>query len=322
MTVLVLTRALDATSDLVIAELTDRGVPVHRLDPGDFPESFVIGAHIGPGVGNWGGMLRSQRRDLSLDSVHAVYYRRPSPFRLHRGMSAQDAQWAQTEARAGFGGVLSSLDCTWVNHPYHNAAAEQAPVALAVASRCGLLVPRTLITNDSYVAREFVDSLPGRIAAYKALGPGGPSDHDGKPHALWTTKVDADGINGSIHRTAHQFQQWINKAYEVRATWVAGRMFAAEIHTTSDAARADFRADYDDHTYKPCVVPADIANAVTALAGTFGLHYAALDFLVSEDDGHWYLVDVNPNGQWAFIPELRGAITRALADLLQGENPR
>lgn len=49
---------------------------------------------------------------------------------------------------------------------------------------------------------------------------------------------------------------------------------------------------------------------------TFGLQYVALDFLV-DPQGHWYLVDVNPNGQWGFIPDLRAPITRALADLLE-----
>ncbi|MFE2185689.1 hypothetical protein [Streptomyces sp. NPDC059455] len=37
--------------------------------------------------------------------------------------------------------------------------------------------------------------------------------------------------------------------------------------------------------------------------------------------GRWYLIDVNPNGQWGFIPDLRTPITRALADLLERAHP-
>jgi ATP-grasp ribosomal peptide maturase len=320
-TVLVLTRALDATADLVISELSERGVPVVRFDPGDFPQQLTLGAYIGPETGPWVGALRSQHRGLTLEQIRAVYYRRPSPFRIHPGMTDHHAAWARAEARAGFRGLLASRHCRWVNHPSANAHAELAPVALATASESGLDVPPTLITNDPVGAREFVSSLPGRTAAYKALGPGGPTSLDGNAHALWTTQVRADEITDAVRLTAHQFQQWIPKAYEVRVTAVEYRMFAAEIHAGSDAARIDFRTDYDHLTYRPCHVPETVAAGLRELLDTLRLSYAACDFLVSEEDGRWYLVDVNPNGQWGFIPELRAPITHALADLLEGKTP-
>jgi hypothetical protein len=53
----------------------------------------------------------------------------------------------------------------------------------------------------------------------------------------------------------------------------------------------------------------------------FDLRYCALDFLVGQDDRTWHLVDVNSNGQFGFIPDLRAPITNALADLLEGKCP-
>ncbi|GEB54374.1 ATP-grasp ribosomal peptide maturase [Streptomyces cacaoi] len=319
MTVLVLTRPLDATSDLVISELHERGVPVCRLDPGDFPSCLSFGARIGPGAGHWAGTLRGQHRDLTLGEVSAVYYRRPSAFRMHPGMAGGDTRWARAEARAGFKGLLSSLDCRWVNHPSRNAHAEIKPVSLATAARCGLDVPETLITNDPAEAREFVEALPGGTAAYKALGPGGPTTDDGNAHALWTTQVRAEEITDAVSLTAHLFQQWVPKAYEVRVTAVGRRLFAAEIHAGSDAARIDFRTDYDSLTYRPCTLPGEVTAGMHWLLDALQLRYAACDFLVSQDDGRWFLCDVNPNGQWGFVPELREPITEALADLLEGK---
>ncbi|MFI0736251.1 ATP-grasp ribosomal peptide maturase [Streptomyces sp. NPDC021225] len=316
MTVLVLTRPNDSTADLVIAELNQRSVPVHRLDPGDFPEILTVSARIGPDLTSWQGVLRGQHRDVSLSDIRSVYYRRPGAPRLHPDMSEQDARWAQAEAQAGFSGMTYSLPCLWVNHPNRNALAAYPPVALAAAARAGLSVPRTLITNDPHQAREFVSALPGQVAAYKALGTAHPSDQDDRPQALWTTQVRPGEIDESVRRTAHQFQEWVDKAHEVRLTAVAHSLFAAEIHAGSDASRIDFRADYDSLTFKPCQVPERIAGGVHMLMYTFGLQYVALDFLVNPQ-GHWYLVDVNPNGQWGFIPDLRAPITRALADLLE-----
>lgn len=321
MTVLVLTREFDAVADLVITELNQRGVPVYRLDPGDFPEAVAFTATAGFGHPGWRGEVRGRYRDLSLGDVRAVYHRRPSPHRPHPDLSEQDAAWACEEARAGFSGVLNALDCLWVNHPHRNRVAGSKPAALAAAVRCGLAVPRTLITNSPSAAREFVATLPGGVAAYKALGDASPSDNDGQLQALWTNKVHAREIDDSVAYTAHQWQEWIDKDHEVRLTCVAGRMFAAEIHAGSDAARIDFRADYDSLTYKPCPVPNSIAAGVRALMDFFDLRYAAIDFLVNQT-GRWYLVDLNPSGQFGFIPELRAPISQAVADLLEGPHRR
>ncbi|MFE7132764.1 ATP-grasp ribosomal peptide maturase [Streptomyces sp. NPDC057638] len=318
MTVLVLTRPrLDATADMVIHELAERGVPVVRLDPADFPENSTLATRIGPGQDAWHGLWRGQHRDLRLEDVTAVYYRRPGGFKLHPGLSPEDAQWAAAEARAGLGGVLMALPRSWINHPHRNALADCAPVALATAARCGLTVPETLITNDPQEARDFVASLPGRRAAYKAVGNCGPTAHDGQQYALWTAPVTVDQITDQVAHTAHLIQQWVDKAYEVRLTAVGNRMFAAEIHAGSEASRIDFRRDYSSLTYVVREVPDPIRRGVLAVMRAFGLRYVAMDFLVSRGGG-WYAVDVNPNGQFGFVPELRDPITKALADALQG----
>lgn len=157
------------------------------------------------------------------------------------------------------------------------------------------------------------------MAAYKPIGATGPVTSHGERHAVWTSRVRAQDVTSGVGRTAHLFQQWIDKRYEVRLTVVDGRMFAAEIHAGSDASRIDFRRDYDSLTYRLCEVPDDIARGVHDLMSTFGLRYAALDFLVSHDDD-WYLVDLNPNGQFGFVPQLLRPIAHALADVLEGES--
>ncbi|MDH6579523.1 ATP-grasp ribosomal peptide maturase [Kitasatospora sp. MAP5-34] len=318
MTVLVLTCDLDPTTDLVISELNERGVPLVRLDPGDFPEKAAIAFTIGGGQGKWQGRVRGRRQGLPLDQIRSVYYRRPDPFRFAAGMSVEDAEWSRAEARAGFSGVLASLDCRWVNRPGDNTRAACKPVALATAVRCGLAVPRTLITNEPGEARDFINALPGQVAAYKPVGSAFPPEQDGQRRALWTTRVTADEITTDVSRTAHQFQEWIDKARgEVRLTVVENQMFASEIHAGSDASRVDFRTDYPSLSYQTCPVPAPVAAGVRGLMSAFGLRYAAMDFLV-DYKGTWHLIDLNPNGQFGFIPDLRGPITHALADLLEG----
>ncbi len=47
-----------------------------------------------------------------------------------------------------------------------------------------------------------------------------------------------------------------------------------------------------------------------------GLRFGALDFLVTPD-GEWYFLEINPNGQWAWIEQETGLpISDAIADAL------
>ncbi|MFJ4673503.1 ATP-grasp domain-containing protein [Kitasatospora purpeofusca] len=89
----------------------------------------------------------------------------------------------------------------------------------------------------------------------------------------------------------------------------------------ADASRVDFRTDYDSLTYKVCDVPEGVADGVRSLMAVFGLRYAALDFLV-DNDGTWFPVDLNPNGRFGFVPDLRDPIAKALANLLVEGVPR
>jgi ATP-grasp ribosomal peptide maturase len=314
MTVVVLTEPVDPTADLVVAELNSRGVAVFRCDAADFPQRLTVTAEYGNGPVS--GVLESPERTVALAEVSAVYYRRPLDFVFAVGMSATERWWAAGEARMGFGGVLQSLGCRWLSDPVAVARAEYKPVQLAAARRVGLAVPDTMVTNDPAAARKFVAACPDG-AVYKALT-GSPGSEAGRPVALYTSVVEADQVDDAVARTAHLFQRRIAaKKFEARVTVVGDRVFAARIDAHSDAARIDFRADYDAVEFSRLELPPAIRDGVLALTRTLGLAYGALDFIIDDADRYWYL-ETNPNGQWAFIPHLRAPITRAIADYLQG----
>ncbi|KOV37246.1 hypothetical protein ADK60_05025 [Streptomyces sp. XY431] len=83
----------------------------------------------------------------------------------------------------------------------------------------------------------------------------------------------------------------------------------------------------DDECRDACDEPEQAGSFVTAAVSftahqfqemaVFGLRYAAMDFLV-DNDGVWFFVDLNPNGQFGFVPDLRDPIATALANLLEG----
>lgn len=99
-------------------------------------------------------------------------------------------------------------------------------------------------------------------------------------------------------------------------TVVDGACFTAEIHSGSPAADVDWRSDYASLTYEPTTPPPQVRDAVGAFMNDLGLRFGALDFLIPPPD-EWVFLEINPNGQWAWIDELSPDIAHALATALE-----
>ncbi|MEU9458672.1 ATP-grasp ribosomal peptide maturase [Streptomyces sp. NPDC048312] len=307
--VLVCTEREDATADLVIAELNRRRVPVVRFDPGrDFPAPAVLAAHIGEG--GWAGRLTVGERTADLSAVRAVYHRRPSPCRTDGG--AQAARFAAQENRRGLGGVLGALPgCLYLSHPQAIARAEYKPAQLDAATRAGLTVPATLITNDPGDAAQF---CAGQPTIYKPLH-AGAYDVEGEPAGIWAAQVEAGEIDGAVSRSAHLFQARVPKVADVRAVVVGERVFSARI--TGPPGVVDWRSEYRNLAYEPVACPEETREVLVCFLTEFGLDFGAFDFAVT-GDGAWWFLECNPNGQWAWLEDAAGLpITAAIADLLE-----
>ncbi|MEV0266526.1 ATP-grasp ribosomal peptide maturase [Streptomyces sp. NPDC050617] len=310
--ILILTGRDDLTADAVVEELAKRGEEVVRFDTADFPTASRLAVSL-TGDG-WAGVLVGSRA-AELESVKSVWWRRPNEFRTPDDWPGHARALALSEARSGLLGVLGSLPVRWINHPAADAAANYKPRQLAVAARVGLDVPRTVITSDPDHAREFIGA--GQVV-YKGLG-GGVLGPGGKRQFLPVALVSAGEVDDGVAGTAHLFQERVPKAFEVRLTVIGGRMFPVAIHAGSEAARLDWRSDYQSLAYEPVDMPPEVAKGVRRLMDELGLYFGALDFAVTPD-GRWVFFEVNPNGQWHWIAvKARIPLVEAMADALQGE---
>jgi glutathione synthase/RimK-type ligase-like ATP-grasp enzyme len=249
---------------------------------------------------------------VDLDDVVGVLYRRPAQFQLPDGMMDEYRIFARVEARHGFGGVLSSLDVRWVNHPSAIGNANFKPCQLDVAAAVGMTVPRTLITNCSGRAQKFASEL-GQPMIYKVFEP--PILPDQK--VIYTSLVDPHDLDDpAISLTAHMFQEQIPKDFDARITVIADKCFGVAIHTESPAARVDFRADYSAVSYMPLALPADLPGKLRAYLDRFGLAFGAFDFAVTPE-GRYYFLECNPNGQWGWLQDETGLpMAEAFAEYL------
>ncbi|MFH8491937.1 ATP-grasp ribosomal peptide maturase [Streptomyces longisporoflavus] len=307
--VLVATSADDLTADLVIAELNRRNVPVVRFNPADIGTNLTVSARFGLWPAPVAGQLRTRSRAADLNLVRSVYWRRPVwPAFDHLG--ADDARFAAAQVRYGLGGILYALDGPlWVNHPLHNAAADYKPAQLAEAQRLGLRVPPTLVTNDPDEARSFIASHDQVI--FKILR-WTPYQRDGVPLTGWADPVTAPEIDESVRLVPHLFQAVVDKTADIRVLVVGRRVFAVRI----ESGMLDWRKDYAALSCKVTTLPDRMEEALFACLDHFGLASGSFDLAVDKTGGLWWL-ELNPNGQWAWLEEAAGlAMSAAFADLL------
>lgn len=309
--VCVVARDAGASLNGVVQDLHALGAPVLRFDLASFPERVTLAAQLAGG--RIVGTLEADGRRVRLEDIGAVLWWHPSSPRIRPdGADEGEAEWLSREAAAGLAGTLAALGCLHVNHPDHTDAAQNKPYALAQAAAAGLRVPPVWIGNDVADARRAVDDFGQAVC--KSLVSPAVETADG-PRALFTSAVEPGDLGENVAAAAHQFQRRINAMYEVRLIMVHGEPFAARL--TAPAHSTDFRAHYDELVYDYIDVPDEVRYGTVRLMSRLHLEYAALDLLV-DAQAQWWLVDVNPAGQWGFVegnlPDL--AISAHLAAVL------
>lgn len=321
--VLILTQEFDPTVDPVIRGLTARGAEVVRIDLSYFPGRLTVTASDFDGGRR---LFRYRDREVDLDRLASVWYRRPTRFDFGAEMGEAERQFAHKEAMQGVGGLLRATECLWVNRPDVDAVGELKPYQLALARRLGLRAPRTLLTNDPEEVAALVKRAD-RPIVYKALSGGVIHYPGGFPSGLLTTMV-GDELHEHLDRVGHtmcMFQEYIDKADEVRLTVIGNTYFPVTIRSQDrETTRVDWRGEFDDpeSDYRPLPygdyrpLPDEVVDKVQALLGRLNAVYAALDFIVTPD-GEYVFLEVNPSGQFMWMQyELGLGMSDCMAELL------
>lgn len=212
--------------------------------------------------------------------------------------------------------MLATLPVLWVNHPARDADHAYKPRQLALAARCGLPVPRTLITNNPHAVQRFAGSTDHGVVI-KVLGSNWLHDNGKRmvAHTHRLTSADLADLDG-ITLTTHQIQEWVPKQYEVRLIVIGKQMFAVAIHTTDSDAHVDWRANYDALDYTQIDVPSHVARVVGTFMTAATLNFSALDFVVTPEN-QWVFLESNSGGQYGWLTATLGnTVSDALASLL------
>jgi glutathione synthase/RimK-type ligase-like ATP-grasp enzyme len=317
--ILILSWPDDQHVPYVTRHLEARGAPYVWLHPSAFPAAVAARASFGRG-GLARRVIRQRELEVDLDQVTAVWLRRPGRPSVAAAVTDEcQREWAADTSRHCLAGLWDTLGCLWVPGPPRvNRAGHSKARQLALAARLGFRVPRTQITNSPEAVLDFYASCHGRMVT-KVLWDG-HVPREGEIAMAYTRPVrrrDAASYR-AVRYAPLILQEYVPKQFELRCTVVDTQVFAAAIQSqASRVTRHDWR-HYDNEraTYSAYDLPAEVAARCVALTRALGLCFGAIDLVVTPAGEHVFL-EVNPNGQWAWVEDLTGLpIAAALTDLL------
>ena len=112
-------------------------------------------------------------------------------------------------------------------------------------------------------------------------------------------------------------QRQIEKVYDIRLTIVGQKAFAVAIDSQINAeTRIDWRKGENLLPHRKIELPHSLIRKCQKMLSVLELQYGAFDFILDKFGNHYFL-EVNPNGQWAWIEcqtgyDISGAIVNQL----------
>lgn len=309
---LVVSRAGDSHTRVVLAKLAEIGSPVELLDLSSFPRDASLSLRRGSGQELLHALELPGNRRFSLDAVEVIWWRRPQGFELHAEISDPGYRaFALGELQEAFAGLWPSLDVFWINHPEKDRQAGRKAWQLGLAAGIGLNIPETLITSNPGTARAFIESRGPENTIYKSFS---ATAKDWRETRI--VRPEELGLLDNVRFAPVIFQEYIPAEVDLRITIVGDRVFPAAIHSQETSYIYDFRMDMLNAQIEPCELPEDVEVRLLKLMRRLGLSYGAIDMRRTPAGQHVFL-EINPAGQWLFVEDRTGQpITEALCSLM------
>lgn len=321
--VLMLASERDLHADAVLLGLEACGVGVVRIDPeSDWSERTSI--TVEPDDARAAGEIVHRGRAVPLESIGAVHCR-SWQFRRARDSDPIEEHLRLHEMRAGLASLGRSLgDRFWINRPWREEAVESKMVQAIDARRFGLATPESIVTSDPEAALRFFDRCEGDVVVKQlsdvSLIDDSEADcEEGAVYGFFTERVPREAIEqgGEAIRSAPVLlQRRVEKAADLRVTVVGERVFVHRIESqASEISRTDFRKELS-LAHAPIDPPPVIMDRLVAMVRSWGLHFAACDF-VETPEGRQVFLEANPSGNWLWLegPDRQPILEAVVEDL-------
>lgn len=303
------TQAYEGTTEQVMDWIHALGGDVVRLNGEDLTgEGLVSFRCDGRGAAAY---LRVGGRALDTRGVGAVWMRRGYDLRTLNAAALLEDPALGHEVQKHLAGELRTAHqslrallsgARWLMRPGTESVNKLH--ALQAAAQAGLHIPATLVTTSRAELQGFKDAC-GRIIT-KSIGDAEAFEKDGRYYAMYTaelTQTDLDELPEFFFPSLAQ--ELLEKRYELRVFYLAGRCWPMAIFSQNDAQTSvDFRRYNTQRPNRrvPYRLPHEVERSVCRFMESMGLDTGSLDLIRTPDGRHVFL-EVNPAGQFGMTSQ-------------------
>ncbi len=321
--ILIITSKRDGHVEAVTRHLDEAATPWVRINIEDFATNVEV--EIQPARGTGILLLKDSKKEVSLEDIRAVWYRKPDPVVVQHFDIGEAAalDYVEAEFNEIIHGLYALLDHVyWINNPLRSRIAHRKLLQLRTAAKVGFAVPPTFVTNKLACVLGFAGQVDGDLAI-KSLGAiSVMQEHVGQvtQYGVFTRRISRREIEEHGDKIGHMptlFQKFIEKESELRITCIGGDAFACEIRARpGDVTNDDYRFDTPNLPHTAVERP-ELIERLHAYMKAFGLNFGCFDFIVPKGGGDAIFLEMNPNGQWLWVQQRTGQdIGKAIANEL------
>jgi glutathione synthase/RimK-type ligase-like ATP-grasp enzyme len=299
MRVLIVARRNDAHAAAVAARLEAQAVPHLLLVLED-----IDGVHI-----RWQSPKRLafvvRGTVWRVAPATTVWWRRPAPPRMQHGSEDERALY-RDEAAAILMGALLAAGPRWIDHPAAQWVAGHKLLQLRTAAALGIRVPETIATNDPEDGQRWADQIGAPVLA-KAVssGPG---------IAPFADQVSADDLELLVHCPT-LLQSVVSAEADIRVVTFGDTAFAWARARRPGEPIDWRRVDPAGAAFRQVTEP-EVCRSALALANALDLRFSVQDWLIGGQADPPVFLEVNPQGNWLFLPGAEDLIAPVLAQYL------
>ncbi len=318
--VLIISNKSDITSDFIVKQLNEKEIDFFRFNTDELTKTISCTLDLHKNSFILYDTIKKEK--VNLAEITAVYFRRPElPIIESDDLNRGEINLIQNEILYTLEGIYKLLrKAYWISPIYSIREAENKIFQLEVAKELNLKIPKSIISNQYEDVNEFYSSCD-KNCIIKPIKSGLIEDEN-ISKVIYTNLLDKmPSSREQINSCPNFIQSHVIKKGDIRVTMVGEKAFAALIHSQEDSkTKVDWRINQDFLKHSRIELPSDIHNKCVKLLRHLNLRFGAIDFVLDKNEEFIFL-EINPNGQWAWIEKLTGyQISHEITNLLVNES--
>ena len=280
--ILVISSSYDRTCDYIIEKYENFNFFRFNID--DFSNYSI-------NVSARGFEIESKTQKINSENCISIYYRKPSPENLSGIFDKKYHHFSYGEVLSVIDGLVEYFPGRCLSKPSVIRKAGNKTFQALTAEKVGFEIPRAFISNSI----KHIDLEESKDIIVKPIS-SGQICADGEKEFVQTNMFKKSLNSSLIRYTPVYFQKYIKKDFEVRVTVVNKSFFPVRIDSIDPV---DWRRPGNKVSYSTCTIPLQIKNSCIKFMNIVGIEFGCFDFIIKDEI--WYFLEMNSNGQWAWL---------------------